>query len=385
MIKILWVGDGGVSSGFARVNHSIINNLPKDEFEVHHLAVNYRGDPHPDASKFMYSATAENPNDYLGFGRVPKLLKKLEPDILFILNDPWVIYEYLKFVPVGTKVVGYTPVDAKPLQHEWAAVLNKMSQLITYTEFGRQAFLEAYPEFHDIKVIQHGIDRDRFYPVDQQEARELLGEGVPQNGFIVFNGNRNQPRKRIDLTIKAFAEFAKDKDDVFLYLHMGQQDMGWDVIKLATRYGLKPGQLIMTSKDVSPANFVSDETLNLIYNACDVGINTSQGEGWGLVSFEQGVCGVPQIVPNSAATAEIYPDDTVLKIDISHYDPYPQMLTEGAVVSLEHTVQCLNTYYYDIELRKQHGENLRNLILQPRFDWENVAAEFAEVFRGVNG
>ena len=44
-VKVLWVSDGGVATGFARVAHSIIENLP-DHYEVHHLAVNYNGDPY---------------------------------------------------------------------------------------------------------------------------------------------------------------------------------------------------------------------------------------------------------------------------------------------------------------------------------------------------
>jgi hypothetical protein len=51
----------------------------------------------------------------------------------------------------------------------------------------------------------------------------------------VFNGNRNQFRKRIDITISAFAEFAKDKPDAMLYLHMGTKDQGWDVMQLFGR------------------------------------------------------------------------------------------------------------------------------------------------------
>jgi glycosyltransferase involved in cell wall biosynthesis len=46
--------------------------------------------------------------------------------------------------------------------------------------------------------------------------------------------------------------------------------------------------------------------MNLLYNACDVGINTSLGEGWGLCSVEQASLGVPQIVPNHSACAEIF-------------------------------------------------------------------------------
>jgi D-inositol-3-phosphate glycosyltransferase len=51
-----------------------------------------------------------------------------------------------------------------------------------------------------------------------------------------------------------------------------------------------------------------DRELNLLYNACDVGINTSMGEGWGLVSFEHGATGGAQIVPEHTACAELWAD-----------------------------------------------------------------------------
>jgi D-inositol-3-phosphate glycosyltransferase len=50
----------------------------------------------------------------------------------------------------------------------------------------------------------------------------------------VLNANRNQPRKRIDITLRGFALFAVDKPEtVQLYLHMGSEDMGWNALQLA--------------------------------------------------------------------------------------------------------------------------------------------------------
>jgi hypothetical protein len=51
-----------------------------------------------------------------------------------------------------------------------------------------------------ISVIPHGTDFSKFFPMDPLACRKELG--VPEDAFIVFNGNRNQPRKRIDLTLK---------------------------------------------------------------------------------------------------------------------------------------------------------------------------------------
>ena len=51
---------------------------------------------------------------------------------------------------------------------------------------------------------------------------------------------------------------------------------------------------------------LSDADLNRLYNACDVGINTSMGEGWGLVSCEHGAAGAAQIVPDHTGCAELW-------------------------------------------------------------------------------
>jgi len=39
-IKVLWISDAVAATGFARVAHSIINELPEN-YEIHHLGINY--------------------------------------------------------------------------------------------------------------------------------------------------------------------------------------------------------------------------------------------------------------------------------------------------------------------------------------------------------
>ena len=98
--------------------------------------------------------------------------------------------------------------------------------------------------------------------------------------FIVLNANRNQPRKRIDTTIRAFALFARGKPaGVNLFLHMGVEDAGWNVVTLARRYGVED-RLLMSSLNKTIQG-VSQQQLNRVYNACDVGLNTSTAEGLG--------------------------------------------------------------------------------------------------------
>ncbi|MEO1365840.1 MAG: hypothetical protein AAFX50_01600 [Acidobacteriota bacterium] len=43
--RILVIGDGAVPTGFGRLVHSVLERLP-ERYEVHHLGINHRGEPH---------------------------------------------------------------------------------------------------------------------------------------------------------------------------------------------------------------------------------------------------------------------------------------------------------------------------------------------------
>jgi len=379
-IKVLWVGDGGVATGFARVNHSIIDNLPEDKYEVHHLAVNYRGDPYPGTKSLMYPAQLGG--DLYGIGRLPSLIKKIKPDLIFILNDTWVLPNYLQYMPENQKVITYFPVDAEPLEAKWCNAIVERTTPVAYTEFGRQAMLKQVDTKADIRVIQHGVRTETFFPLDILEARMQL-EGIAPDNFIVLNANRNQPRKRIDLTIKGFAKFAEGKpQNVKLYLHMGQLDAGWDVISLCERYGIL-NRLLLTSLELSPSNYVSDERLNIIYNSADVGLNTSMGEGWGLCSMEMAVCRKAQIVPDCSANTELYGDGRGYLLPIDHYDTYPMIMTDGAVVTEDAVAEALNYYYEHPQVREADANAIYDYFTQPRFDWKVIAGLWDNLFDEV--
>jgi hypothetical protein len=51
-----------------------------------------------------------------------------------------------------------------------------------------------------------------------------------------------------------------------------------------------------------------DEDINMFYNVADVGVNSADGEGWGLCNFEQMGVGVPQVVPRGGKESLLPPD-----------------------------------------------------------------------------
>jgi glycosyltransferase involved in cell wall biosynthesis len=393
---VLAVGDGVVPTGFARVLHSLIDRL-KERWEFHHLALNYEGGPHT-LDWEVHPAGSEG--DFFGGNRIRGLVEKIEPRLVFLLNDPWVLGRYLEPLQdlrSDFKIVAYSPVDAGPLEPSLIEPLHRLDSLVLYTEYGRRQIEAAFAALQrqapdracpPLSVIPHGVDTDLFRPLPEengtpgrQAAREKLfpAPGHFRDDFIVLNANRNQPRKRIDLTIKGFAEFARDKPEgVRLYLHMGVEDCGWNIVSLARRHGIEDRLILTAVEPFLPA--VGDEVLNWIYNACDVGINTSLGEGWGLVNLEHAATGAAQVVPRHSACAEIW-DGAALLVEPVLSLTTERILTEGWIVGPRGVADALERLYADPAWRAERSAAARRVATRPEYQWSAVAEQWDHHFR----
>lgn len=386
--KVLVIGDGGVKTGFARVTESILREL-HPHFEFHQLAINYRGDPYEIPWK-LYPAGI--PGDGLGLKRIPELIQKVNPDLIFCVNDFWIQAEYLKViysVDKTLKVITYSPVDAGPIDPNWLQSFSKVDLSCVYTEFGKEQLEEGltFPLKRHIEIIPHGIDSERFYslgPNARQQARVKLGLKEDKNNplFIVLNANRNQPRKRIDLTLEGFSEFLKGKEErVRLFLHMGREDLGWDVVKYARRLGIEE-KVILTGPSNGGQPNLNDEELNLVYNACDVGINTSGGEGWGLPAFEHAATGAAQVVPDHSACKELWGGAARL-IPVDGRRVQPSTLVDFYYPSVKGIKDCLEELFTDRKALEECSYSCFKRATQEELTWEVISKKWKKLFEEI--
>jgi len=386
--KLLWCGDIVAMTGFSRVTENVISRL-KDDFEIVVLGNNWWGDPTPLQEEYkMYPSSNRHQTAPFGEQRIREIVEREQPDVVFTINDMWIINEQYRQIQDlhkqgKFKFVGYAPMDS----YGWIGCLdetaNDWDAIISYTEFGAHEFVKG-GIYKPIAVIPHGVTPGQFYPMDKNECRRKLG--LKEDIFIVFNGNRNQFRKRQDITIKAFAKFAVNKPEAQLYLHMGLKDQGWDLMGVFARemskVGLDPnGRIIMTTQSDGPPN-VSVEMLNTIYNACDVGVNTCKGEGWGLVNFEHAACGVPQVVPDHTSCKEIFEGYGEL-IRCDHVDVDTNYAREMPCPSSDHLAEILEYLYQDKGIREWVGTRCRERVMDTQFSWDTVASQFGGIFEEV--
>lgn len=375
-----------MTTGFARVTESLLARLC-DRYEFHHLAVNYNGDPHG-LSWNLYPAITGG--DICGVGRVAELYVAVKPEFVFIVSDPWVVADHLKAiykVDPDARVIAYCPVDGAPLNPKWFAQAGKLERLVAYTEYGRGEIEKALPSGQEpvLEVVPHGVDVSQFYSLESggYAAKVRLGlikDGDPEP-FIVLNANQNQPRKRIDLTIRGFAQFAQEvTGDVRLYLHMGgQSEIGWDIIRLSERFGVED-RLVLSGPPKKRHPELSVDMLNLIYNACDVGINTAGGEGWGLVSFEHAAVGRAQIVPRHTSCAEIW-DGAAELLEVREVVTQPRTNHDFSFTSAHDVAKAIDTLYRDPARREEVARRCCAVSRNEEYSWDVIAVRWAQLFQ----
>jgi len=384
--KLLWVGDIVATTGFARVTENVLERL-KDKYEIHVLGCNWHGDYTPLQEVYkLYPASNRFQQAPFGEDRIREIVSNVRPDVVFTMNDVWIINEQWRRIAdlrdeLKFKFVGYYPMDS----YEWYGALmdtiNDWDAAVCYTEFGAHETINAGCK-KPVSVIPHGVTPGQFSPGDKAEARKKLG--LNPDDFIVFNGNRNQFRKRLDITISGFAKFAVGRPDAKLYLHMGMKDQGWDIMPLfareMTRQGLDPNnRIIMTSPNHNPPS-VPVELLETIYQAADVGVNTCKGEGWGLVSFEHAACRVAQVVPNHTSCKEIF-DGYGLLLRSLHADVDTNFGRIMPCPDDNHLAEQLGKLYDDRKLLDEVAQKCYDRVTDVAFHWETIASQFDEVFQ----
>jgi glycosyltransferase involved in cell wall biosynthesis len=159
-----------------------------------------------------------------------------------------------------------------------------------------------------VDVLEHGVDTTVFKRQSDSEriaTRKMLN--IAPDATVFLNINRNSERKRLDLSVMAFARLLKQNPDLPLHMvfvtqmnpqagaHYNPVAVYINELKLNGLDMLKYGQRV-SCVDNSPPKILDDATINAIYSACDYGINTSNGEGFGLCQLEHLACGAPQVV-----------------------------------------------------------------------------------------
>jgi len=376
-MKVLWASDGVVKTGFEFVSRGFLEQLQLRGWEPLHLAIGATGDPH-DYSWQVFPAHVGG--DHLGIGRIGKLCRDHQPDVVVISGDSWVVPMYLPEIPKGTKVVAYCPVDAP--NQPCGKLLNRCQLVLAPTLFGVQE-LVAGGYTGAARSIGYGINTNLYEPMHPVDARKALGmPKVLQDAYIIGNVNRNAPRKRIDLTLKAFQHYRALGGDGYLLLHMAVRDTwGIDILQAVNYMGISDHIVLTGGRN--EADFVPFNKLKLVYSCLDHQVSTTVGEGWGLTTAEGMASGVANTVPEYSALGEW------ARGGVQFYDIADTAINIGLVNTIWGIPDYQQLGGYMRFMQQSAGARadlaVRGLahIQQPHFTWDAVGKQMDEALREV--
>lgn len=386
MKSLLWVGDAACPSGFARATHETLKAFV-DKYDVWVLGINYRGDPYnqqlPHLADRIYAAAPGG--DTMGVQRLPWMCELCKPDVIVLQNDPWnipIYLQYLKRFPAykDIPIIGALAVDGKNCA---GAGLNELTHGVFWTSFGHE---EARDGGFDKPgtVIPLGVDLNAYMPLDKLGCRaRKFKTSQLDKAFIVGNVNRNQPRKRLDLSIRYFAKWVNRNKvkDAYLYLHIAPTgDTGVQLKQLANYYGVD-NQLILAE----PPTFYGDTEEEVVetYNCFDLQINTGQGEGFGLTTLEGMACGVPQIVGDWAALGDWAKGAAWMVPCTSTAVGPPYLNVLGGVPDETLFIAALQAMYSNQGYRDTNRAAGLERAAERQFRWEYVGEQFLQVVDNV--
>ncbi len=221
-------------------------------------------------------------------------------DLLITLIDAWVLNP--KEIPPGLRWACWFPIDSDPVPLPVLNVVKEAWKPLVYSRFGERMMQDAGIE---ATFIPHGIDTKIYKPMDKAKAREMLGWSKDAYVVGMVAANKDRPsRKAFSANLRAFAEFQKDHPDAMLYLHtqMDERVGGENLTLLVETLGI---QNVMAPDPYGLLLGYPDEHMATLYNAFDVLLSVSMGEGFSMTPLESQACGTPVIVGLWTATEEL--------------------------------------------------------------------------------
>lgn len=223
-------------------------------------------------------------------------------DFTIILGDIWV-YDP-RILEQGQCYV-WCPVDHDPAPPAVIKHAKAAAGVIAMSRFGERKLREA--GLTNVWYVPHGVDTEKYKPMDRTEARQRLK--LPQDAFVVgmVMANKGAPsRKAFDQQIRAFAQLREQHDDAILWLHTDVTgEMGEDLKRIMALAGLPDDAWRASNQYELRCGVFGSDYMNLLYNAFDVTLNATRGEGFGVPIIESQATGTPVIVTDATAPAEL--------------------------------------------------------------------------------
>ena len=361
-------------SGFGNVTRFVCSGLAARGHQISILGWQARGAPSSWQGIPVYPVR----NDHLGGDVLLTYLQKLRPDVLVTLADVWwltylanpLIANFMRMAGIPWAL--YYPIDGdmgkERLPASWARILETVNLPIAMSQYGRDITISngVTPAY-----IPHGVDTQVFRPpADKDAAKRALGY---EARFVILSDARNQPRKMLPRTLEIFKRFSRNKPDVLLHLHCDPDDPAsrspeyyYDL--RADIAFLEIGDQVRLTQGMSIDSGLTLDRLAAIYQAADVHLLSSWGEGFGLPTLQAAAAGVVPMASDYTASRELVLGHGEA-LPVRHY-LLDQFGIRRALIDIPAAVARLDALYADRALLKTKSEASSRFA--QGYDWQPV-------------
>ncbi|HEY3434431.1 MAG TPA: glycosyltransferase family 4 protein, partial [Solirubrobacterales bacterium] len=313
-------------TGFGVVTQALAERFLAAGVDVRILALNHRGEPvkGPLAGRVWplqfldqhfadVSAQAFN-------GNLWKALDEddiWKPDIVLAVADVSGLLNYMGRVAEVWKtlpVYHYCPIEGDRLPPLWKTLWS-LVQPVAMADYGQRVISELIGE--PVPRIYHGVDTDTFHPATpgspiRFDGRTLRSKDDAKASFglvgqkVILRADRNVVRKNFEALFEAFVPIAQADPDVTMVLHCRPVDPeGRDLRQEVARMPEDLRERVKFTGAHDTFRGLPPEGLAALYNAADIYVSTTGGEGFGLTLAEAAACGVPVVATGWAAEVEV--------------------------------------------------------------------------------
>lgn len=417
MKKLLWFSKTGDQTSFSRISSSIIPRL-KEHYDIHLLGPVFNdlvpnekftktGDPILELGityeEFEKGAVGSNLHKSMNYVvlQAMNLLTTIKFDYFIICNGVHEVNFFVECIrkytrniktKINTKLISWVPIDEVPSIKLISGIFDS-DLIITMTPVMVDYINKIgarYQKYTQVECVGHGSDIlnifDKNAVVDGKNRtklfKELRNSGIYirnidhvdyNNDILILNANncKFNNRKRLDLTIQGFVKFQTlyNRPNVKLWLHTDLKTLHSEYYK---KIPYKITNLILESQIG-----ISDKQLSIIYSLCQIGLQTSTGEGFSMTNIEHSMHNGLQIVPDFLATGYHYnpPDEEprglLLKVQ-PKLDPEYNTIT--GLVDVDDIATKIKEAVYMIKTNDNKlVENAYNYVKQ--FSWDSIAKQ----------
>ncbi|MFX1394338.1 MAG: glycosyltransferase family 4 protein [Promethearchaeota archaeon] len=228
----------------------------------------------------------------------------------------------------------------------------KLNHVITVSNTSKHHIMTKYHiKESSIKVISHGVDRNRYNPSNySEEIRRKFGSNI-----LLYSGLMIK-RKKISVLLYAMKEVIKEIPDVHLIL-TGDGPLLNDFRNLAKSLEIQ--------NNVSFLGFIAEKDLQKYYATSDIYVFPSELEGFGQTIIEAMASGTPVICANKP--------------------PMSENIGEGGKVFKINDSKDLSKKIIKLLSNRNELTNLKIKALEEikRFDWLTVAHTYCDYIKQI--